>query len=255
MKTKTNRLLRKFFRKVFPEKTEADFPGGYIPHRFFLEHIDKGPVLVVGDSKGRDYPAIKEKVKNAYLLDIVENKIAEKDFFIHQSITEPINFPDNYFHCVVIAEVIEHAWEDRQALLEIRRVLSPEGKLLLSVPFLHDFPEHHFHIYSPKSIMNLLRFSGFSAIHKYYRGLAISTPNWVVAVMALLAFPFLGPQSLRRANALVYRLHLLLSNKKWLNSLFRFSHVFTGYGMIIAARKYSGEIPDPIEFQRKDFQA
>lgn len=249
-----HRLHRNLFRKLFPHKSETDFPGGYIPNRFFLERIDSGPVLVVGDYKGRDYLAIRKKVKEAYLLDIVQNDIAEKDFFIFQSVTEPIPFPDNFFRYVVVAEVIEHVWEDRQALAEIRRVLSPKGKLLLTVPLLHDFREHHFHIYSPKSIMTLLRFSGFSVLDKSYRGLVVSIPNWIVAGMALLFFPFLRSRSLLYVNSLMYRLHMLLGSQEKLNSFFRFSRFFTGYGVMILAGKYDEPIPDPIQIQQNDFQ-
>jgi len=249
-----HRLYRNFFRKLFPQKSEIDFPSGYIPNRFFLEHIDKGPVLVVGDYKGRDYPAIKEKVNKAYLLDIIDNNVAEKDFFIYQSLTAPIRFPDNYFRYVVIAEVIEHVWEDRQALVNIWRVLSPEGKLLLTIPLLHDFPDHHFHIYSPKSIVTLLRFSGFSVQEKYYRGLVVSIPNEVVAGAALLLYPFFRTRALSRVNALAYRLYKFLGSQKKLNSFFRFRHIFTGYGMTIVASKYTEQIPDPVEFQRESFR-
>lgn len=249
-----SRVCKNFFRSAFPQKSETDFPGGYIPNRFFLEHIDKGPVLVVGDYKGREYPPIKTKIKESYLLDIVNNNVAESDFFIFQSLTEPIPFPDNYFRYVVIAEVIEHIWEDRQALIEVRRVLAPSGKLLLSVPLLHDFPDHHFHIYSPKSILTLMRFSGFSVLSVCYRGLVVSIPNGIVAGMALLLFPFLGSRALPYVNKCMYRVHILLGNQKKLNSLFRLSHVCKGYGMMIVAQKYAGEIPNPIQAQQKDFQ-
>jgi SAM-dependent methyltransferase len=249
------RSYRGLFRRLFPHRSETDFPGGYIPNRFFLEHIDKGPVLVVGDYKGRDYSVIKKKIPETYLLDIVDNGVAEKDFFIYQSITEPISFPDHHFRYAVIAEVIEHVWEDKQALVEVRRVLSPEGKLLLTAPLLHDFPDHHFHIYSPKSLEGILKFSGFSIEERYYRGLLVAIPNEVVACAAVLLYPFFGVRALSRVNAFFYRMHKIIGRSQMVNGFFRFHRVLKGYGMLLVAKKNRGPLPDPIEIQRESFCA
>jgi SAM-dependent methyltransferase len=47
----------------------------------------------------------------------------------------PLPFADGTFHVVVFCEVIEHLLMDPVgALLEIRRVLRPEGRLILSTP-------------------------------------------------------------------------------------------------------------------------
>lgn len=252
---KINKLYKIFFRKIFPQKSEIDFPGGYIPNRFFLEHIDQGPVLVVGDYIGRDYPIIKEKIKETYLLDVVDNGIMEDNkFFIYQSVTELIKFPDNYFQYVVIAEVIEHIWEDKAVLKELYRVLSPEGKLLMSVPLFHDFADHHYHIYSPKTILILLKHSGFLMVEAQYKGLAVAIPNEIVALAALLLFPVFGEKSFLMVNKFFYRLHLLFSGQKKFNSIFRFKYPFLrGYGVLIEAIK-SNEVIDSIQVQKDSFQ-
>lgn len=244
---------RNLFRFFFPKKSEIDFPAGYIPNRFFLNQIDKGPVLVVGDYRGRDYSAIKEKIKEVYLLDIVDNGIADNKFFILQSITERIKFPDNYFRYVVIAEVIEHVWEDKIALKELHRILSPEGKLLMSVPLFHDFADHHYHIYSPRTILILLKHSGFSMIKAQYKGLAVAIPNEIIALAALLLFPIFGAKALLKVNKFFYRLHLLFSGQKKFNSIFRFKYPFLrGYGVIIEAAK-SNEVIDSVQVQKDSF--
>lgn len=43
-------------------------------------------------------------------------------------------FKDNYFDCVVCSEVLEHLDDDLKALQELRRVLKPNGILLITVP-------------------------------------------------------------------------------------------------------------------------
>ncbi len=250
-KYKFHRVL---FRKFFPHKTKVDFPAGYIPNKFFLSRINEGPVLVIGDYMGRDYPAIKEKIKETHLLDIVDNKIADNEFFIKQSITELIKFPNNYFQFIVIAEVIEHVWEDKTVLKELYRVLSSKGKLLMSAPLFHDFADHHYHIYSPKTISILLKHSGFSIIEAQYKGLAVAIPNGVVALIALLLFPVFGEKALQKVNILFNYLHLLFSGQKKINSIFRLKYPFLrGYGVLIEAVK-NNEIIDSVQIQKNNFQ-
>ncbi len=250
-KYKFHRIL---FRKFFPHKTKVDFPAGYIPNRFFLSRINKGPVLVIGDYVGRDYFAIKEKIEETHLLDIVDNKIADNEFFIKQSITELIKFPDNYFQFIVIAEVIEHVWEDKTVLKELYRVLSSGGKLLMSVPLFHDFADHHYHIYSPKTISILLKHSGFSIIEAQYKGLAVAIPNGIVALTALLLFPVFGEKALQKVNIIFNYLHLLFSGQKKINSIFRLRYPFLrGYGVLIEAVK-NNEIIDSVQVQKNSFQ-
>jgi len=49
-------------------------------------------------------------------------------------------FNDNEFDNVLLMVVIEHLEEPQKAILEIKRVLKPGGKILVSVPFM--FPMH-----------------------------------------------------------------------------------------------------------------
>lgn len=47
---------------------------------------------------------------------------------------EALPFPANYFDLLLSHEVLEHVRDDRQAVLEMARVLKPGGRLLLFVP-------------------------------------------------------------------------------------------------------------------------
>jgi len=49
---------------------------------------------------------------------------------------ERLDFPDNFFDCVLCIGVIEYLQDDSLILAEIKRVLKPLGKLILSVPNL-----------------------------------------------------------------------------------------------------------------------
>lgn len=46
----------------------------------------------------------------------------------------PLPFPDDHFDCVIILETFEHLMNPYYALLEIRRVLKEDAKLICSVP-------------------------------------------------------------------------------------------------------------------------
>src|SRR5208337_1857420 len=237
--------FRHLFRKIFARKTDIDFPSSYIPNRFIMERVKNGPILVIGDYTGRDFLALKKHFPNTYLLDIVDNKITE-EHFVQQSITEPTSFPPGTFHYVVMAEVIEHLWEDVAALKEIHRLLAPDGRLLLTVPFYHDIPEFHFRIHSPRSIRRLLDYCGFEMEEISYRGLAMKS-NTFTAGLALILFPFLGNRALAEVNAWSYKLHCSLDKFERLNRLSSF------FGGLIVARKHE-QVVNPHAIQREAFQ-
>ena len=63
------------------------------------------------------------------------------------------------FDAVFMMEVLEHVPEPQQALSEIRRVLKPGGRLILSVPFifpLHEEP-HDYYRYTKYGLAYMLR--------------------------------------------------------------------------------------------------
>lgn len=67
---------------------------------------------------------------------------------------------------VLLTEVIEHLPEPDRVLLEINRVLRPQGLIFFTVPFLwplHDVPYDEFR-YTPFSLTKLLVKGGFSRI-------------------------------------------------------------------------------------------
>ena len=242
--------LKKFFRNLFPRKTAIDFPTSYIQHRFFLDHITAGPILVIGDFTGRDYTTLKEKFGDVYLLDLVDNRIAEKEFFVQQSVTEPIKLPPDHFRYALMGEVIEHVWEDKRTLEGVRKVLRDDGQLLITVPFGDEpnFPEFHYHIYGRTSMKRLLEHSGFEVVEMQYRGFinAIAQHNEIAALLAILLYPFFGAESLEKVNSFFYFLHKIFAPFEWLNKPFQ------GFGGFVVARKSSLQI-DPLEVQRKSF--
>lgn len=71
--------------------------------------------------------------------------------------------PDSRYDTVLCSEVLEHIPRPEAALAEIHRVLRPEGRLLLSVPFLsrlHEEPHDYFR-YTEHGLRELLGRQGF----------------------------------------------------------------------------------------------
>ena len=66
-----------------------------------------------------------------------EKGINVKQFFFNDK--NPLPFEDNFFDCIIAGEIIEHIYDTDFFLSEIRRVLKPEGKLLISTPNLASF--------------------------------------------------------------------------------------------------------------------
>ncbi len=85
-----------------------------------------------------------------------------------------IPFPDASFDLVTAFDVLEHLDDDRAGLAEIRRVLRPGGRLLLTVPayrFLwsvHDEALGHRRRYVASEVHALLNGAGFSVLRRTY---------------------------------------------------------------------------------------
>jgi SAM-dependent methyltransferase len=99
-------------------------------------------------------------------------------------------FADNTFDRVIVSEVLEHIWDDEQALHEISRVIRPGGRVAATVPTrwpervswalnwrYHDTPGGHVRIYRQPELVKKIEKAGF-----YYRGShhahAFHSPYW-----------------------------------------------------------------------------
>jgi SAM-dependent methyltransferase len=154
-------------------------PDGFIPSMAIVKYLeDKQKNLIIGDFTKRDYTILKALGKDISVLDIVQLEGIEK--FYLQSITEKTSFPDKTFDGIVLAEVIEHLFEDHAALNEINRILKDDGILVITVPYfsnVQDEPEFHVRIHSQKTISRLLAHTGFSIKEHFYRGLISRMPQ------------------------------------------------------------------------------
>jgi SAM-dependent methyltransferase len=97
-----------------------------------------------------------------------------------------IPFPDNSFDSVFCSEVFEHVFNLEEVLVEIKRVLKPGGKILITVPFSwneHEIP-FDFARYSSFGIRHILEKNGFDVVQLEKSG------NFVRVIFQLWALYF-----------------------------------------------------------------
>jgi SAM-dependent methyltransferase len=98
----------------------------------------------------------------------IDSEIARQkgiaDIF-YDGVTFP--FPENSFDSALCNQVLEHVFNPDIFLSEIARILKPDGKLLLTVPFVWDEHEqpYDFARYSSFGVIALLEKNGFKVIH------------------------------------------------------------------------------------------
>ena len=194
-------------------------------HKIIKNNITKNDkVLDVGS---RRFPYTKDlKCKELTGIDLIsesngelgwtENSFSEInnksiDFYIANA--EEMPFSNNYFNIVILTEVIEHIENDKNVISEISRVLSPQGKLILTTPNgrrVENLNPYHLRHYDPVKLKKLL--------NKYFNDVKIWTK-----------FPFilLHERQYKYKN-MIFRYFYIYLNKI-INLASIFSPEFSGY--------------------------
>ncbi|MCD6225792.1 class I SAM-dependent methyltransferase [bacterium] len=159
-------------RKANTQFTGEKVIEGETPERVWLDHIERyrfaskyvGGKEVLDISCGTGYGSrilYDSGAKRVVGVDISSTTIkfarakygADKLEFRVGNILD-IGFPGNYFDIVVCFETIEHVWDSEKAIMELRRVLKPQGLLIISTPnrkltspgkSINDPPNNPFH--------------------------------------------------------------------------------------------------------------
>jgi len=85
-----------------------------------------------------------------------------------------LRFTDETADLVTLLDILEHLRDERPLLGEIRRVLRPDGLLIVTVPAFqllwseHDVALHHYRRYTRKNLTRLLGDAGFKIISASY---------------------------------------------------------------------------------------
>jgi SAM-dependent methyltransferase len=228
----------------------VDIPSQYVRARHAIQEIEAAMliasivqgcrrILNIGPSWGRDYYALAKADHQVINLDVAFQEHLPN--LVIGNIAETVAFADQTFDAVLMAEVLEHIWNDFKALSEARRVLKDSGKLVVTVPFYHDKPEYHVRIHSPATIRRLLQANGFVIIDYIERGGLVTFPRVVHAVRKIFAL-------LGQGDNLA---HWVVQTDRWLGKRRGWLRLSPAYGCYIAALKGStvnAELLNRVEF-------
>lgn len=118
---------------------------------FLKQHVTGGRTLDVGGGSG----PYKKYFPNRVCIDV---EAGEGVDFVGDA-HDLSHFKDGEFVCVLCTEVLEHLHTPQKALDEMRRVLKPDGKLILTTRFifpLHNIPGDYFR-FTRYGLAHLLR--------------------------------------------------------------------------------------------------
>ncbi len=166
-------------REVFEK--QKFYPGilGVFINPFFFARRDlmknirnssdklNGKLLDVGCGR-KTYKRMKRNVTEYIGMDIENpgHDHSEEDIDVfYDGKTFP--FPDHHFDSVLTNQVFEHVFNPTEFLSEINRVLKPNGRLLLTVPFVWDEHEQPFDYgrYSSFGIRHILEQNHFEVLN------------------------------------------------------------------------------------------
>lgn len=93
---------------------------------------------------------------------------------VREAAVEELPYEDGRFDLVLATDVIEHLPDDGPALTEMRRVTSPQGKILITVPAYtwlwsrHDTSWHHYRRYTLGRLRERVRATGWEPAAESY---------------------------------------------------------------------------------------
>ncbi len=199
-------------------------------YKKFLEKLSPGSkIIVVGVMGGRDFFLLKNLGYDVTALDIGPQPEISPITFCN--IEDTLPFPENTFDAVLIGEVLEHLKFDIAALENIKRVLKPAGKLIVSIPFYNDWEDGHMRIHSPISGKRLLELAGFSVENYLERPgfVWFAGFNMTQHGISFLKNFLTGKTAYPWTTMLIGRIEWILGHLIWLRPIRKLSKHFGGY--------------------------
>ena len=196
------------------QQTASDKVGYYENNRAeMLDFLPPDPrhLIDIGCGEGLFGQAVKARFPNCetwgveVVVPAAEKAAARNDRVIRTSFESAEELPTAYFDVVTMNDVLEHMPWPEPALATARRILRPDGKLVLSLPnvqFLLNvldlvkrndweyqdcgiLDRTHFRFYTTKSATRLLERNGFRV--EQITGINPMRPKWYYRVIFALA--------------------------------------------------------------------
>lgn len=125
----------------------------------------KGFLLDCGCGDVPYYGIYKDSINGSYCIDweYSPHKQVHVDQFVN--LNEKLNISQT-FDTIILSDVLEHIAEPIQLLSELNKLLNPNGKIIIMVPFmyrLHEEP-HDYYRYTEHALRHLLNKSNYSLL-------------------------------------------------------------------------------------------
>lgn len=177
--------MKDYYEQVWERlPDELEPPDVELRQRFLLREAQRGDrVLDLGCGDGLFTAALAEAGTDVIGVEIAEAALAraraahrELDFRL-APLCGPLPFEDGAFDLVWSSEVIEHVADTERWLAEVRRVMAPRGRLLMTTPshgrlrvavrgvdrFSEPFGDH-LHLYTRRSLASALTEMAFDQV-------------------------------------------------------------------------------------------
>ncbi len=177
--------MRDFYEQVWERlPDELEPPDLELRRRFLTRHLNAGErALDLGCGSGTFTALLSEAAASVVGVDVAESALRraraahpELDFQL-VPIDGPLPFEGAAFDLVWASEVIEHVADTERWLADVRRVLAPGGRLLLTTPnhsrvalLVHGLEHYseplgdHLHLYTQRSLRATLAKMDFERI-------------------------------------------------------------------------------------------
>ena len=242
--------IPKRYRSVFCRVSGAA-ELSYIFRNKFIGDVSDVVVLVVGLHGGRDYWSSVVHAWDVYGMDI-----NECDFPNSQVVNAEGVWPyaDQSFDVVIMGEVLEHLFYDKEALKEANRVIKSDGRLIVTVPFYDSNDKFHVRMHDQQTMTHLLHFSGFKVVDSIERpGLFFKSYfNYINSLLSVVAFLFFRVNLYHSIVPFYGELEYFFGKKKLFRRLLKVSAGLNFGGNFVAVK--TDDTLDYIDANKMEFE-
>jgi len=118
----------------------------FLPSSEFLDLLSLSPdqlLLDAGGGTGRLASALQGLVKGVVVVDLslaMLHHATSKGLVTACAPLEDLPFPSNTFNRIILMDVLHHVFDQQKSIIELWRVLTPGGVLVIVEPDIHHFP-------------------------------------------------------------------------------------------------------------------
>lgn len=131
-----------------------------------IKNFANGDLLDLGAGKAPLYSAYKPYVKSVTLADWANSPHENKHLDVFCDITKKLPFKKDQFDTIILSDVLEHIPNPKDLILELKRILKPQGIVLMNVPFMYQVHEapHDYHRYTEFMLEKMLKDANMKVI-------------------------------------------------------------------------------------------